>query len=335
MKKILLVLLFGILSVLFIGCKKETSERQFLKQMTNVESYQVEGVLDTYYNDTRKQNDFQVFYKSPNFIKVVITNKENADKQIILKNTEGVYVLVPAVNKNFKIKSTWPENASYPYLLQSLAKDIANEQNIVKKEENGTFTIETKTKMHADAVAVTQKITFDKNTNLPSEVLVYDENSNLYMRCAFTKVEIGKKIDNDEFAVNKSMEVVRISYGETGLKYENRVIKQPGYIPEGITLSNHSTVANQQQTEKRSIMTFAGAATFTVVQEYINDREIVYYQEEVGDIIMVMGTVGMRKTNSIQMIHEGIEYTVASTTLSVDEMLRIAMSYVVEVAENK
>ena len=33
-------------------------------------------------------------------------------------------------NKNFKIKSTWPTNASYPYLLQSLAKDIANDENV-------------------------------------------------------------------------------------------------------------------------------------------------------------------------------------------------------------
>ena len=93
---------------------------------------------------------------------------ENNDKQIILKKSEDVYVLVPSVNKSFKIKSSWPTNASYPYLLQSLAKDSANDKDLITSETDTTYTIQTKIKMHADADAVNQKIIFSKETSLPS-----------------------------------------------------------------------------------------------------------------------------------------------------------------------
>ena len=51
-----------------------------------------------------KQNEFKVLYKYPEMIKVEIKSGENADKQIILKNNEGVYILIPAVNKTSKSK---------------------------------------------------------------------------------------------------------------------------------------------------------------------------------------------------------------------------------------
>ena len=124
MKKLILLILLCMTSGLLLGCNSNKDTKStFLEKLSNTTSYKVDGLLETFFENGRKQSDFIVYYKQPENLKVVLQSVDNSEKQIILKNTEGVYVLVPSVNKNFKIKSTWPSNASYPYLLQSLAQD--------------------------------------------------------------------------------------------------------------------------------------------------------------------------------------------------------------------
>ncbi|MDD4157004.1 MAG: hypothetical protein PHY08_10575, partial [Candidatus Cloacimonetes bacterium] len=166
--RILTVVVFIDALITFSACKgSDDPQKVFTEKLTKAQSYKVEGIMESYYESGRKQNDFKVLYKYPEMIKVEIKSGDASDKQIILKNSDGVYILIPAVNKNFKIQSDWPDNASYPYLLQSLAKDIANDTEKIVTEDDNTVSIETKTKMHADATPVRQKIVFDRNTNLP------------------------------------------------------------------------------------------------------------------------------------------------------------------------
>ena len=110
MKKIILLVLMFLVTISLAGCKgsKDTKE-SFLEKLSNSQGYKVDGVLETFFENGRKQSDFNVYYKQPDNLKVVLQSVENNDKQIILKNTEGVYVLVPSVNKNFKIygKNLW------------------------------------------------------------------------------------------------------------------------------------------------------------------------------------------------------------------------------------
>lgn len=282
--------------------------------------------MESYYDTGRKQNDFIVYYKYPELIKVEIKSGNSAEKQIILKNTEGVYVLIPAVNKNFKIQSNWPENASYPYLLQSLVKDIANDPEAIITQDETKFQVETKTKMHADATPVRQKIIFDKVSNLPTEVLVYDENDNLYIRTVFTNIDLDYNISDDEFDLEGSMAAVRLEIGET-VVYDNREISYPLYCPEGIVLASENITSNIDGTERLAIMKYGTTYGFTLIQEYVNDNEVTRYQEEKGDIYMLLGNVAILKEDSLQTIYQGIEYTVASEDLIVEELAKIVQGY--------
>ena len=46
-------------------------------------------------------------------IKIIFTNE-----QIVVKNTSGVYVLTPSLNKEFRFDSDWPLNSSHAYILE-------------------------------------------------------------------------------------------------------------------------------------------------------------------------------------------------------------------------
>lgn len=323
MKKMILLIFIMIMTVLFIGCKKEEDQKQsFLSELSAAQSYKVDGVMETFFENGRKQSNFTVYYKANDNIKVILQDVQNSDKQIILKNKDGVHVLVPSVNKQFKIKSTWPTNASYPYLLQSIAKDIANDNEAITTENETTYTIQTKTKMHTDAEAVTQKIIFSKETNKPTEVLVYENDGDLFIRCVFVNIEFGYNINDEEFDVNNSMNTAYLSYGEDGLVFNDRSFNLPTYCPEGLELKSNENVKDD-----RAVMLFSGENNLTIIQEFIDYNEEMVSISENGDIIMVMGTIGVISENYIKFIFEGIEYTIASNTLSKQELLNVSSSY--------
>lgn len=334
LKKILLVIVFiGVLYFMSACGGKGDPQKLFTEKLSKAQSYKAEGVMESYYDTGRKQNDFIVYYKYPELIKVEIKSGNSAEKQIILKNTEGVYVLIPAVNKNFKIQSDWPENASYPYLLQSLVKDIANDPEAIITQDETRFQVETKTKMHVDATPVRQKIVFDKVSNLPTEVLVYDENDNLYIRTVFTNIDLDYNISDDEFDLEGSMAAVRLEIGET-VVYENREISYPLYCPEGIELASENITSNLDGTERLAIMKYGTTYGFTLIQEYVNDNDVTRYQEEKGDIYMLLGNVAILKDDSLQTIYQGVEYTIASEDLIVEELAKIVQGYLFD-DENK
>lgn len=325
LKKILVVFLL-VLTLAFSGCSTEDPEKSFEKLISEASSYKVDGVMESFYENGKKENNFTVYYKSPDLIKVVISSSDNDNKQVILKNTEGVYILIPAVNKNFKIQSSWPQNASYPYLLQSLSKDIINDSGVIKTETEQYITLETNTKMYTDAVATKQKIIIDKATSLPTEVLVYDDKGELYIRCVFTNIQIGYNINDNEFVVTESMSKLR---AEELNVFSNREFLIPSYLPSGSSTTTDDTLVTGTGDDMTSIMKFTGSNTFTIIQEYVNDSEDLSTMVGSGEIVMVLGNVGVFSNKSLEVYYEGINYTLASSSLDMDEMIKIVSSYFV------
>lgn len=326
MKRVFLLVLVFIMSLVLVGCKEsKDSSTSFMEKLSEAEGYKVEGVLETFFENGRRQSEFCVFYKKPDNIKVVLESIDNNDKQIILKKSEDVYVLVPSVNKSFKIKSTWPTNASYPYLLQSLAQDIANDKDSITSENDTTYTIQTKIKMHTDADVVNQKIIISKETLMPTEVLIYEADGDLFTRCVFTSIDLKYKPNDDEFDIDKSMTTAYLTFGENGLEFKNRSFDLPTYCPEGLTLKANENVKKGE--DARSVMLFSGDKNLTIVQELVNYDKEIKTSVETGEVVMVMGTVGIMNNNSIKFIFEGIEYTVASNTLPKSELLNVSYSY--------
>ena len=79
--------------------------------------------------DSHKYN-IDVAYKEEDNFRVSLKNKTNNHEQIILRNSDGVYVLTPSLNKSFKFQSNWPENNSQVYIIQSVLVDINEDKNI-------------------------------------------------------------------------------------------------------------------------------------------------------------------------------------------------------------
>ncbi len=324
MKKIIINVLIFFMIMTITGCKKNNNiEESFVKKVNDLESYKLVGKLETNFPSGIKECLVTVYYKKPNLFRVELLNANSVEGQIMVKNNDGVHVIIPSINKTFKVNSNWPNNSSYPYLLQSLANDIVSDDNIVSNNDGNYTTLELKAKLFNRDDGNTQKIVFD-HTNTPKEIFIYNKNNELLSNFKITSLEENLSIDDTIFNTSETLETLNTYYQDNPLTYD-RTINYPTYYPEGTSLKEE--VIKGDSSNKSAIMTFSGNVSYTIAQKYINnsDSQIVEYIN--GDIYVTEGMFIIVDTNNVTFYNEGIQYTIASNNLELTEMIKMANSF--------
>lgn len=141
------------------GCKKKKQvETTFPEIVNKLTSYKLVGRLESTFPSGTKECNVTTYYRSPGEYRVEIQNPNVNETQIMVKNNSGVYVIIPSINKTFKVNSSWPENMSYPYLLQSLSNDIVQDSNLRTTTEGKSTIVELKAKLFTEDETTTQKL---------------------------------------------------------------------------------------------------------------------------------------------------------------------------------
>ena len=96
MRKVLTVVFISMLCFIFTGCGKYSEKdliKDFSKKVGDSSSYSLTGVLEIKNHEETYSYDVEVAYKKENNFRVSLKNKINNYEQIILRNTDGIYVL--------------------------------------------------------------------------------------------------------------------------------------------------------------------------------------------------------------------------------------------------
>ena len=147
MKKIFLCVFAGICCLGLVGCGKTGAKdvlKDLSKKVEKTDGYYLNGELQIMNNEDSYTYDIEVAYAKGDNFRVGLKNKTNNHEQIILKNSDGVYVLTPSLNKSFKFQSQWPYNSSQIYLLQTIIKDIENDKDKAFEQTNDGYVFTTK-----------------------------------------------------------------------------------------------------------------------------------------------------------------------------------------------
>lgn len=316
-----LVLLLSLYSL--TSCKNsEPVENSFPEIVNSLSSYKLTGRLESNFPSGSKECNVTTYYKAPNMYRVELQNPNTTETQVMVKNDSGVYVLVPSVNKTFKVNSSWPANSSYPYLLQSLSNDIVSDNNMISTKEGNNTTIELKAKLFNSDNQTKQKIIFNEN-NMPIEVLLYDSNYNLLTRFVITNIEKDINLDSTLFEANESQETLNQYYEENPVEFD-RLVRYPTYYPEGTSL-NEEVITGTSET-KLAIMKFTGTTNYTIIQQFIVPSEETICEYVNGDIYVMGGVFSFINDNNILFYAEGVQYTIASNEVEVLEMIKMGES---------
>ena len=323
MKKIIFIFLTFML--ILTGCGKYGEKdvlRDLNKKISNLKSYYIEGKMEIINNEDIYKYDVKVSYKEKDNYKVSLKNESNNHEQIILKNSDGVYVLTPSLNKSFKFESDWPYKNSQIYLLQSLLNDINNDKDIEFESNNEKYKITTTVDYPNNRALVKQNIYLDTKLNV-KEVQVLNNEDVAEIKMTFETIDQNPSFNDDYFSLKQNMETTIIDEEVNEvLEIDDTVF--PMYLPENTSLEDQNTI--QLDKGERVILTFAGEKPFVLIEETASKEEELEIIPTIGEPTILTDTIGFVSENSVSWISKGMQFYIASEELSKDEMISVAKS---------
>jgi len=324
MKKYLLCII-AIVSIFMVGCGKK-GENDIVKQLTkkieNSASYHLTGTLEMINNENSYLYDVDVAYQKEDNFRVSLKNQTNNHEQIILKNEDGVYVLTPSLNKSFKFQSEWPYNNSQSYLLQSILKDITNDDERKFEETEDGYIFTTSVNYSNNPDLKSQTITLDKDLNIKT-VEVMDKNDNMQIKMEFNTIDLKATYADNYFDLKANVDVASTEETTTPVTKIEDII-YPMYIPENTSLTSQDTISTTDG--ERVILTFSGDKPFMLVQETVAKTDELLTIPVNGDPILFADTIGAKTDSSITWLSNGLEYYLVSDMLTEEELVSIAKS---------
>ncbi len=353
MKKIIGLVLVSML--LLTGCGKNSTEdviNNFTSKVNDTKSYNLKGNLEIYAEEETFTYSIEVDFLKDNFYKAKMVNQTNNHEQIILRNSDAVYVITPSLNKSFKFQSEWPNNSSQAYLLSAIVNDMKNDTNSVVEEVDGNFVVKTTVNYPNNPELKYQKVTIDKDNNLKKNE-VYDEKDQLKMKVTFTTIDYNASLKEDDFNLDEYIqedntnEETKKDNTQTEENCDDETCKEengacegddcnteetgalenilyPLYVPTNTYLSSSDKV--QTDTGDRIILTFGGDKSFVLVEEKASVADEFEIIPVYGDPLIVNDTIGALGTNSLSWTKDNISYYLAGNDLSISELLTIGKS---------
>lgn len=339
MKKILLL----IICICFLcGCGKVDKAnviKQLSNKITKSSSYTIDGKMQIISNEERFDYNIEVNYLKDDYYKVVLLNTSNNHEQIILRNKDGVYVITPSLNKSFKFQSEWPNNSSQAYVLESLLKDVKNDNNSEFESTDDGYILKVKVIYPNNSNLEYEKIYLDKDINL-KKVEVYNKNDQVSITVTVNKIDYRANLDKDSFDLDNFVKESCCNKDEGNCTNPcpeecktDECNKQtssldtaiyPLYVPENSSLTSNESINTDNG--NRLILTFVGENEFVLIEEaskVYDDMEVIPVY---GDPHILNSSVVALSANSLYWSDSNVDFYLASNTLSGEEMLTIAAS---------
>jgi outer membrane lipoprotein-sorting protein len=316
------------LGLLFIvialtGCSKSNDANmkdKFVKDMSKKETYLMKGTMNIISNEDTFTYSITAA-KDKNLYRVNLVNQVNNHEQVILKSTDGVYVVTPNLNKSFKFQSEWPDNGSQAYLIDSLVKDIKNDSTASSIKEKDNYIISAKVNYPNNSSLVNEKIYLDKKSNI-IKVDVLDADNKIKITVNYTKIDFKPTFKDDYFKLESLIDENCCKEETTGKTIDD--IIYPLYLPTNTYLNSKDTV--NTDTGNRVILTFTGDSPFTLVEEKASASKEFEIIPVYGEPLMLSTTMGALSSNSLYWTSNDVDYYLSSDKLSSSELLSIAES---------
>ena len=363
-KLLFLIMIIGVFAI--SGCGKNSESdviKDLTKKINDSKAYYVDGTLEIVNNEDVYTYNVNVSYKEKDNYKVSLVNTVNNHEQIILRNSDGVYVVTPRINKSFKFQSDWPYNNSQVYLLGPLLDDITNDANRTFEKVNDGSKIIVAANYPNNSKLVKQEILLDKSNNI-KKVTVFDNNGTAQITMKFNKIDLNSKFNDNYFDLKQIIDIKEDNTDNTTNRENNsddnkntnennntnvnenkntnenknedkkssetkqtssiEDVIYPMYIPANTYLSNKEKVSKDDG--ERLILTFDGDNPFMLIEETVTYEKEHLIVPTYGELEVMASTVAIVNDNSVNWIDNNIEYYVVSDKLSKSELLNIARS---------
>lgn len=249
-KLLFLIMIIGVFAI--SGCGKNSESdviKDLTKKINDSKAYYVGGTLEIVNNEDVYTYNVNVSYKEKDNYKVSLVNTVNNHEQIILRNSDGVYVVTPRINKSFKFQSDWPYNNSQVYLLGPLLDDITNDANRTFEKVNDGSKIIVAANYPNNSKLVKQEILLDKSNNI-KKVTVFDNNGTAQITMKFNKIDLNSKFNDNYFDLKQIIDIKEDNTDNTTNRENNSDENKnttDNKVEDNSTTENNNTNVNENK----------------------------------------------------------------------------------------
>lgn len=249
-KLLFLIMIIGVFAI--SGCGKNSESdviEDLTKKINDSKAYYVDGTLEIVNNEDVYTYNVNVSYKEKDNYKVSLVNTVNNHEQIILRNSDGVYVVTPRINKSFKFQSDWPYNNSQVYLLGPLLDDITNDANRTFEKVNDGSKIIVAANYPNNSKLVKQEILLDKSNNI-KKVTVFDNNGTAQITMKFNKIDLNSKFNDNYFDLKQIIDIKEDNTDNTTNRENNSDENKnttDNKVEDNSTTENNNTNVNENK----------------------------------------------------------------------------------------
>ncbi len=307
------------------ACGEKSQEdviKSLEKKTENLKGYKTQATMVFHQGDKKQKYKAEISYKSSDFYKIVLDGGEQSNKQMIIKNDNGVFVLTPALKKKYSFESKWPNNRSQYYLYQSLVTDILNdpEPDFETKDDQYVFTTATnyKTKELAH-----QKIVLNKDLE-PKKVQIMDKDMNTVIDVSFNDFKFNPEFEKGTFDEDKAMSAARIEKPTMANQDKELTVVRPNLNWENTKLALVKKVKNDDKV--RHVIKYEGDRSFTLIESKSDVAETSSTVSASGNPVDLGYAVGTITDGSLSWSYNGTDFYLASDNLTQKEMIEVAGS---------
>ena len=312
---------------LLAACGKATQEEvieDVNKKWNETKGYELNATMEVRTGMEPRLYDVNVWHTKPDYYRVTVNAQGDDEKQMIVRNEEGVFVVTPTLRKTHKFQSDWPKQNSQAYLIGALAEDLLADNTAVMSEDDKSYTFELATRNVERTALPVQQIAIDKKTMLPTKVSVLDESLNEQIIITFKDIKLGVQHKAEEYAVEKFSDSEEKQATNAEMDNAEFRVHYPTIDWGHTKMIDEYEVQDNGTT--RVILTFDGEKPFTFMQQPISYDDLTLPVFSPGDPADLGFTIGAMTENSIQWNKDGMSFFVASTNLTKEELIEVAAS---------
>lgn len=326
-KKIVIgVVVFAVL--VLCGWKLFFSEGKVDDKLKNLETdmktYHMEGTMQIGEGEDVRNFYVVVDYENDttdNF-RISLTDKDINQEQILLRNSEGVYVLTPVLNQVYTFEGDYPLNSPKPYLYHSFVDALNGDYEVTSNVDG--FTVTYDIKYDNEPTWVKQEVKLSKDLK-PVWTYVYDNENKIVAKVIFTNVDFAPVFDDKYFTVDSNMSIAKENISDS---HVSTTIEDLPLIP--VVDSSSSTLQEQTKITDNSgkvsyILTYSGVKSYTVFQTLVESHKSEEYKsiKVSGTLIDTLYGIGFMNGKCLNYLYHDVSYEIYSNDLSVAEMISV------------
>ena len=321
-KKIMIIAAAAVVVIafLFLFLREKPFEDRLQQTLGSLNSYLLEGVMEVAEGEDTKSYDVSVKYlkqDDQDYFRVAMKDSGMDQKQEIIRNAEGVFVVTPTLNQIFKFQGNWPSNSLKPYLLQSMREIAADESAQIEQTEEG-YQISAGVNYPNNRNFTQQEMVFSDDLKIKS-VQIFDDDHVLQMKMLFSKVDYEPGLTAEDFQVPQQLE--KETAAEPITDEDLPLMPMETF---GAVLSNSSVVENDGKVQY--VLEYTGEKNFTIVEEVAESEETTQTIIMSGSLVDGLNMVGRYDGNHMTSVINSVRYTIYSDDLSEEEMSAVLQS---------